>query len=254
MMSVEDELPKIFVIGFNKCGTRSLDMMFRASGIRTIHHGSKLLPERNAALRMNSNIMMGRPILHGMENFTAFSDLCFYSDSVIIESSRLFRAMHREYPDAYFILNVRPVENWLTSRFNNSSNNPRDLAQRACSALRCTKEELRGIWRQQHDRHVEDVESYFAANNTASFLKFDIESDDPIRIRDFLAPHFTIKTEAWGVVGRTADDMNKLKMRKSFYGRVMRIFHTRKRPRKDATVVRSGLMWIAVATLASDLN
>ena len=54
--------PKVFQIGFNKCGTTSLHQFFQRSGLRSVHwDGGYLAP------RMEDNIRAGRRAIAGYE-------------------------------------------------------------------------------------------------------------------------------------------------------------------------------------------
>ncbi|MEE2894734.1 MAG: hypothetical protein VX726_03245, partial [Planctomycetota bacterium] len=57
---------RIFVIGFNKCGTTSFHEYFRANGISSVHWRGNTL-----ALALHENLAAGRPPLQGKEDWTA---------------------------------------------------------------------------------------------------------------------------------------------------------------------------------------
>ena len=99
---------KIFVIGFNRTGTTTLHRFFRRNYIRSVqwHYDNRFV-----AIVMSRNIARGVDILNGIERFSAFSDLCFFTYDIWLEGNKYFREMHRAYPSAYFIFNDRPVEN-----------------------------------------------------------------------------------------------------------------------------------------------
>ena len=61
---------RIFVIGFNKCGTTSFHDYFRANDIRSVHWRGNTL-----ALALHDNLAAGRPPLLGMEDWTAYMDM-----------------------------------------------------------------------------------------------------------------------------------------------------------------------------------
>src|SRR5262249_59470950 len=85
---------KIFVIGFNKCGTRSLHIFCRKNGIRSIHWGGPD-DKRNLAAIMKRNIEQGANPLKGIDRYTAFSDMSYLTDEICIEGCLFFKEFFR---------------------------------------------------------------------------------------------------------------------------------------------------------------
>jgi len=83
---------KIFVIGFNKTGTSSLHGLFCYLDIKSIHW-DKI-----------------KPVIDIIDEFDAFTDITPYS----------FKEYYNKYPDSLFILNTRPISNWLISRYKHA--------------------------------------------------------------------------------------------------------------------------------------
>lgn len=186
------ERPKIFCIGFNKCGTTSLIALLRANRIPSVHLGAMRPWGRlNYARQMHHNKVLGRPILDGIDEAVAYADLSLVERNILIDGGRFFRDFYREYRDAYFILNTRDMEAWVASRFAH-----KDLADRFCAALRCTREEIGDIWRGQFQAHHREVRRFFK-NRGERFLEFNIETDDPQRLADLLAPSYAIDPAHW---------------------------------------------------------
>lgn len=156
---------KIFVIGFNKTGTRSLCNYFNDNKIPSIHwHKGKL------ARIMKKNFNRGKPLMKGYEEYRVFTDMEDYPRQNYAHVT-FFKEMEQQYPDAKFILNIRDVENWIKSR-NNHDNYTRDI----CKILKMTKEELNEKWRNDYKEHIENVISYFS-DKPNKLLVFDIEKD-----------------------------------------------------------------------------
>lgn len=88
---------KIFVVGRNKTGTTSLHNLFQALGFKSLHSEDW----------MSSN---------KLTEFDAFSD-----GHVFIEDVLRFQKL---FPKSLFILNTRPIKNWIVSRFNQGATNP----------------------------------------------------------------------------------------------------------------------------------
>ena len=185
--------PKIFVIGFNRCGTTSLHVLFKRNRIPSLHYHVR---ERDVTLPhlLSTNLSLGQPLLGKINRWTAYSDMGSVTRFSIFEGARLFRQFHAEHPDAYFILNTRPLDKWIQSRLGHLKGQyARNFA--ACAGVDEAK--LPKIWRKQRDAHHADVRSYFAGNESR-FLEFDIEADDPAQIRDFLSPDHPIDIAHWG--------------------------------------------------------
>src|SRR6478609_6913841 len=104
---------KIFCIGLNKTGTRSLSDALELLGYRSLHWGGR---DQATALRRGPEIRMaveraladGRPLLEDIEDADAYSD--------ILALSTNFDVLDRQYPGSKFILTVRDLDDWLDSR------------------------------------------------------------------------------------------------------------------------------------------
>ena len=106
------DLPFVFCIGFNKCGTTTLHNFFRANGLPSIHNAGGRL-----AVRMLDNCMQARPIMAGMDDkYRCFSDMVWLNDRIAVEGNWHFRLMDRDYPGSRFIYNTRSMESWLASK------------------------------------------------------------------------------------------------------------------------------------------
>jgi len=189
---------KIFVIGYNKCGTRSLHILFKRNGIRSAHWGGHD-PTRNLAAIMKRNIDQQKSVLNRLESYTAFSDLSFYSDQTWVEGCRFYKQMFTEYPESYFILNTRPIESWIQSRLKHG-----DFRQRATLSRGCEVGDLPAIWRREFIDHHNEVLSFFQ-HKPDSLCVFDIEEDRIGKVIDFLWPVFWISDRYWEHRGKTDD-------------------------------------------------
>ncbi len=192
MMQTNKALPKIFVIGFNKCGTSSLHYFFKQNGLRSFHWGGAS-PKSNGALIVFNNLMLGRDLLDGIDHFDVYSDLSFANDLIYVEASRFFKEIHEQYPEAYFILNTRPVKKWLESRLNHGDGS---LKERSMSVYNCSEQELRVIWKNQYQKHSDDVRAFFKRTR-GHFLEFNIEQDSPEKLIEFLTEHHDLESKYW---------------------------------------------------------
>ena len=108
---------KIYVIGFNRCGTRSLTTAFKQAGIGCVHWDrNQLMLAILSDLRRHGRINLGAHY----PGSNAFLDLIHVpqhadpGDHILAEGTLLHQQLIDSDPDAYFILNTRSVENGST--------------------------------------------------------------------------------------------------------------------------------------------
>ena len=197
--------PKVFQIGFNKCGTTSLHRFYERSGLRSVHwDGGYLAP------RMEDNIRAGRRAIVGYEDYDAFSELSYMCEHRVVEVGfQYLDVLLEQEPDARFVLNVRPVEKWIKSRlamgkdlpvrkdgFPVSADETRcpesilDCLVKYAPVERCRRyyglaglDDVVALWRNQWEQHMAAVERLAPSGR---LLVFDIERDDPALLCDFL--------------------------------------------------------------------
>jgi hypothetical protein len=179
--------------------------MFNKSGLNSVHFGGAD-QDSNIALKLHRNFMLGRPILSGLEDFDAYSDISYCDGTVHIEGNRFFRTLHAEYPDAFFILNTRNRDNWLRSRISQGSGS---YLRRSASAYRCDETEIIDLWKEQFATHEAEVLRFFAERPGSRFLEFDIEEGDIDRVVRFLQPAHEILPRWWQKKKETPDSWKK---------------------------------------------
>lgn len=104
---------KVFCIGLNKTGTRSLHEALQLLGFRSVHWGGSdpaTAVRRGAEIRqaVEGALREGRPLLDDLEDADAYSD--------ILALSTNFDVLDVQYPHSKFILTVRDLAGWLHSR------------------------------------------------------------------------------------------------------------------------------------------
>ena len=220
--------PKIFQIGFNRCGTTSIHRLFQAGGLRSVHHDYGRL-----ALVMDDNLRNSRHILAGYEDFDAYSDMEFLRPPLHIEGFKLYEEILRQVPDALFILNVRDVDRWIASRMGlEMDRNPqverevmilnpsvelpefsRARRYRRASYAEFYREAygladldaVADCWRADWDVHIGTVKRVIPAER---LLVFDIEKDSPVSLCRFVgldertARHYGRRNGSLGTLGR----------------------------------------------------
>ncbi|PID37342.1 MAG: hypothetical protein CR993_00910 [Rhodobacterales bacterium] len=185
------DAPRVFIIGLNRCGTTSLHRLFTASNVPALHWRREH-DTRNLAQTMMLNIGLGLPPMHGFWKARVFSDMSYVDGHTIIEGARFFRELDAAYPNAYFILNSRPLDDWLASRIHHANGS---YLTRCLKASGLSEEALIARWADLFVQHERDVTAYFKGN--PRFLRFDIDRDDPQTIADLVAPDFTLDISAW---------------------------------------------------------
>lgn len=183
---------KIFIIGFNKCGTQSLHDYFESNGYPCRHWDRGQLA--NTVFR---NAEKGIPVMTGYENIKVFSDMEEFLRQKFAYM-KYFREMERDYPKAKFIYNNREVEGWIRSRNNHQDNY---YINKTCEMLNMTKEEVNDKWRREHKEHYENVVKYFE-DKPGKLVIFDIEHDTIDKINDFF-PELNLKSEHYKHLHKT---------------------------------------------------
>lgn len=190
-------LPKIFLIGFNRCGTKSFHHFFEANGISSVHCAGGERKD-NIACTLSKRLWTSNP-LGRFSAYRAVSDMIYVGDNCHIEANAFFRELDHRYPDSYFIFNDRNLDDWIRSRYKFKNGY---FAQRQSTYLGIATEELGAYWTRAYHAHRAAVEAYFAGRG--NLLHFDIAEDDPARIVKFLEPHYATAAAHWSHVGKTA--------------------------------------------------
>ncbi len=189
---------KIFIIGFNKCGTRTIHNFFSKNNIKSCWYTCELENTKKRDLIANviyDNLNKNRKLLDYIDYYTVYSDMeNIYSESLIY-CQYLFKELDSEYPDSKFILNIRDVDNWIKSRkrhnIGTSSDGSTSFIEEGIYINTCriksglhTNEQVVDKWKEDWNKHHTEVINYFK-NRPNDLLLFDIETDDVQKIVDF---------------------------------------------------------------------
>ncbi len=196
-------MAKIFQIGFNRCGTKSLYHFFNKNGLKVIHWGRGSL-----AAGIEAAHLEGKPLLTYIEGFDVYCDMEFmredhagewiseiqferlfdnYSKPIItipIYAFERFKELDEQYPDSRFILNKREPNNWIRSRKNFLKSgyyfciHGDDFHQ--------NQQELDECWMNHWHSHHNAVLNYFS-NRPGTLLEYDIEKDSPNKLVNFFS-------------------------------------------------------------------
>jgi len=189
---------KIFVIGFNKCGTKTIHEFFKKNQIPSYHIGDFWLTFKQ---RIALNLKEDKRFLEGYEQYTVFSD----SEDIVDN----YKLLDHQYPDSRFILNTRDINRWLVSRLNHGRRKPKVIYPdgRYCDFsnklhnVNYTWPEWVEIWKEKWIKHHNDVDTYFKDKD--NLLIFNIEQDKPIKIMEFLQDRYEINIRHWAKAGKT---------------------------------------------------
>ena len=186
---------RIFLVGYNKCGTTSFHNYFKANGISSAHWRANTL-----AMALHRNMEAGKPLLSGIEAWTAYTDMiCIpgtpwkQSNSTgkpLIEGCRYFRELHRDYPEALFILNTRDPLQWMRSRLNHDGGRFARAYLKALADEGITnRRQLKQRWLEDWHTHHAEVLRYFHTQARKQFMLFHISETPVKKLNRFLERH-----------------------------------------------------------------
>jgi hypothetical protein len=189
------KLPYVFIVGFNKAGTRSLTEFFRLHGVPSVHWDYNKL-----VLRMLKNIESGERILKGYDSrFLTYSDFTLADDTRLIEGNQFFERLYRDYPGSLFILNTRPIRNWINSRILHRNG----LFLSRQLKILGTRNQSIAIekWGTQRNSHEASVRAFFS-DKPKQFIEIDIETDNVGALLANFLP-MNIDESHWRHVGKS---------------------------------------------------
>ena len=193
---------RIFVIGFNRCGTRSLTTAFKQAGIGCVHWDrNQLMLAILSDLRRSGRINLSSHY----PGSNAFLDLIHVpehgesGDHILTEGTLLHQQLIDSDPEAYFILNTRHVEDWLASRCRHLNGSFLEIYRRHLSHIHGRDfkvddvlQEWRRMW---HQAHAEII-GRFQREPLLRGLVYDIQLTPFQTLKQFLAPDYTLVGDA----------------------------------------------------------
>ena len=174
------EETRYFQIGFQRCGTTSISLFLNRCGIPCVHYD-----EGRLAKRMRVNLEAGeRPLAGYDDRYRAFTNMNWSAADDYYDAFKQYETLRRAY-GGLFILNTRPVDNWVRSVMAHKAQRGRRemLAQYALRFGTTDLEEVARLWRADWAEHHRRVHETIPADE---LLVFDIESDPPERLCDFV--------------------------------------------------------------------
>jgi len=183
---------KIFIIGPNRCGTSSLNKVFEDAGVACRHYGDGKIAEA-----MFTNFSIGLPLLHNIKPSSRF-----YSDmEKVYEPTApfalygylLFKDLYYQYPDAKFVLNMRPKEDWLKSRIRHGNG---DYLRHFMRTLKLDNpHEAVKMFDDHFESHLSHVQDFFQ-DKPGKLLLFDIMNDGIAELAEFF-PDIDFSNSKW---------------------------------------------------------
>ena len=162
---------KIFQIGFNRCGTKTIHDYLCANGLKGVHWDKGRL-----AKRIFANRDRGRDMISGYEACEVFTDMEWIEPTQLLEAYKLYPELAAQYPDGVFILNTRDREAWVKSRVSHGGGRYAALHK---AYLRIESDsDLADYWRADWELHHETVINFFAGRRHRFFV-CRIETDLP---------------------------------------------------------------------------
>ena len=192
------ELPYVFLIGFNKTATRSLDYLFSSNGFPSVHYD-----EGRLALRMLENLVNNKKIFDGYDNnFKVYSDMIFINDCIDVQCNKFFRIMDRDYPQSYFIYNKRDTEDWVQSRLRHREGG-RSFIEMSMNIYN-TKDtdEVKNIWKEEKKNFESELRKYFKGMDR--YLEIDIQIDNVCSSISKLL-NIKLNCEHWKHIGKNIE-------------------------------------------------
>jgi glycogen synthase len=169
-LTAAPKVPLVFQIGFNKCGTWSLQNFFWMNGYKGVHYGYGRL-----ALDIAQDLNC---IATKYSEYCCFFDMEYiYSDPPIYVPQSYFRELDTRYPGSKFILNTRNKIDWLRSRCTHGDiGNGLSYVQTLCEKYKLTREQLIDGWSAEWDAHHKAVKEYFK-DRPKDLVVFDFDKD-----------------------------------------------------------------------------
>jgi len=190
-------MKKIFLVGFNKCGTRSFTHFFRRNGLRTCHWKAQGQTQ-TIAERIISNISITKDPLDGINDYTVYTDLTSLNRKCFIDIPAILPFLTESYPDAYYIFQHRSIERWIESRLNHS----RFYSRFSKVFSQSDKEAIKTSWRDQFNSYRNYVRNRLAGHN---YMEFQLETAPLQELTSFLAASYSLDSSHWAHKGETTN-------------------------------------------------
>ena len=207
----------VFLIGMDRCGGETLlqflGTVLPIKGDRRGRMASKMVLNYFSSLKILDGIEDEPriPCVYGnMQAMFDAGDLRLVGTeqrAIPLAPYKFFKELYYQYPDSKFIFNTRPVNQWINGRRKIAEGFIMDYYKRCLSPDLVgtpewgekTETEVVLNWKRSFERHTEDVWAFFEDKEAHRFLHFDISTDQPDRLINFL-PELGLNIEdAWEI-------------------------------------------------------
>ena len=190
-------LPYIFIIGFNKCATRSFHQFFLKNNFTSIHWDNGKI-----ATSIINNSLNNLKVLDGYDKtYQVFSDMMFLNHKILIEGNSFFRSMDKDYPDSLFIYNTRNIDNWIQSRLNHTNGQYTFLERYKSVYSLVSIDHVIKKWKETRLNFEDELDKYFRKKTNLVVIDIDKEINPPLKISKLLNIEFI--SDEWEHVGKT---------------------------------------------------
>ena len=200
---------KIFIVGFPKAGTSSIQNALKNANISSVHWARYNLPSHLRHLghinrfghpAASVGVLIdwakkdNQPLLTYLNDYDAFTQMDISLNKKLNFWPQLtdIPLLDKQYPNSKFVFNTRPIKKWISS-VNRWGNLRKRLTKLEIPGLPAGKGSEDRHLEDWHNEHLEKTTRYFSDQPPGKLIVFDIENDNPKKLARFLG----IKDMVW---------------------------------------------------------
>jgi hypothetical protein len=192
---------RIFQIGFNKCGTRTLFNFFQKNNVPSVHYDGGQIAGSLYRHYQNKDPLID--IRYRKKVF--FADMeDIYRSQYPLYGQHLYKQLDQEYNNSFFILNTRNKEKWLRSRILHENGS---YLQYISDKMGLSKRQVVRNWNNEWEDHHLSVIDYFR-DKPGKLLIFNIETDKIGKLIKFFGGVFNLNPSYYIHVGKSSSYFN----------------------------------------------
>ncbi len=172
---------KILIVGLNRTGTLSLHQMLLDNQVKSAHWESGRLGSQ-----IKKNLDYGVELLTELDEFEAFSDMVYEDNAqTYFLMNTALEILVKQYPNALFVLNYRPLGKWMRSISRHQSGQylRREVVRQG------SYKNVLDYWYKLHKQHYESARTLFDNNKDIKSIEFNIERDHVYKLITFFNKH-----------------------------------------------------------------
>lgn len=189
-------MKKLFFVGMNRIATKSFHHLFNNSGYKSYHYSCMDVETQQSIIlaeQMQANLDNYHPVLDKMDNAQVYSDMFWHREHIWIDGVKMFREIHNQYPDSYFVLQTRDMDAWLNSKRNHKKG---DYIKRCMEHHQLDEQYMLDWFACDREMHESLVRKFFRGSD--KFLDYDLDKDHISKLIDFVRPDFFLDEKHWG--------------------------------------------------------